>query len=220
MVRNGGRLALKLTLICACAGLCSGMLRAQSGAAGGGGKQQLVDPRDDQVYATTTIGKLEWTAENMRYALTGSRCYGGRESNCQQYGRLYSYDQSEDVCPPGWRLPSDDDFLALEKSLGMSSRDLDILKYTAVRGKGIGDKLKDPSGFHAQPAGYWNKKRRYQALGDRTYYWTSTELKDGYVVRRRINWVADRKRYPDITTVARFQNPTGSFHISVRCVTG
>ena len=179
---------------------------------------KLVDSRDDQVYRTVVLGGLEWTAENMRYTLTGSRCYAGEEKNCITYGRLYSYDQSDSVCPPGWRLPSDGDWLTLEKSLGMPQADLELLKYTAIRGRGIGDKLKDPERFHALPAGYWNKKRKYMARGDRTYWWTSTELKDGYVVRRRVNWIADRKKYPDTSTIGRFQNPTGSFHISVRCL--
>ena len=186
------------------------------------------DSRDDQQYATfvstgdTTNGKkLEWTGENLRYALTGSRCYGGRDRNCEQFGRLYSYDQADSVCnrDDGWHLPSDADWLSLERANGMGPADLAKSGYKEVRGKGIGDKLKDGP-FRALPAGYskGSKKRRYDALNDRTYWWSSTKEDDGKVIRRRVNWVRHATKYPDISTIGRFANPTGSFHISVRCV--
>ncbi len=94
----------------------------------------------------------------------------------KQYGYLYSLEGARKAVPEGWRLPTDDDWKKLEKTLGMSDAECDQLN--AWRGEGIGTSLKlnGGSGFDA-PMGGCNAYRGggghlYINLEQACYFWT------------------------------------------------
>ena len=149
------------------------------------------------------IGDQLWMAENLRTAMyangeeiphitndtdwantnTGAYCYyDNTELNIKLYGNLYNWYTIHDergVCPEGWHVPSDHEWMTLEKYLGMSSSEAG--RMTAWRGTNEGDKLKHPDfggnnscGFSALGTGYRDPLGIYKAQGTDNDYWTST----------------------------------------------
>lgn len=100
----------------------------------------FTDSRDSKTYRTAVIGTQTWMAENLNYKTDSSWCYGNKESNCNKYGRLYSwaaamqisssYNKShwrgsdvnyQGICPSGWHLPSDSEWTVLANYVSQTS---------------------------------------------------------------------------------------------------
>ncbi len=123
----------------------------------------ITDQRDGQSYKTVLIGKQHWMAENMNYRMSGSNCYDNHPFPCRRYGRLYAWESVANVCPQGWRIPSDQDWNRLYRYLGNNSIDA----YAAlIKGGG--------SGFDAQFGGWLTQNETFRHAGNRAYYWSAT----------------------------------------------
>ena len=165
----------------------------------------FVDPRDGQSYPTMTLGTKTWLARNLNFAIAGSSfCYGDDPASCASDGRLYLFTAAKTACAHGWHLGSDAEWKSMESALGMAASQLDLEGYSTIRGHAEGTAFKGA----ARMAGF-RTGTDYEALGDRTYFWTST-TRDSDVWRRRVA-VGE-------TTIFRFTNPPQGFAISVRCV--
>jgi uncharacterized protein (TIGR02145 family) len=119
----------------------------------------ITDLRDGQTYKTVKIGEHWWMAENLNWGTffidhsgqaipaNPKRCYNNLESNCEIYGGLYSAPAAlfNDPCPEGWRLPTDEDWVALEQEIGIE----DPLGSRLVTAESL-DLLKDPEYFSGQ----------------------------------------------------------------------
>lgn len=125
---------------------------------------RFTDTRDGIAYKTIKIGSQIWMAENMNYNInSGSWCYEDKNANCQLYGRLYTWEAAQDVCPLGWRLPTKEDFENLYSFLGKDEKNA----YKQLKADG-------ESGFSAQMGGYRTEKKYFNSIEVNTYYWSSS----------------------------------------------
>jgi hypothetical protein len=65
----------------------------------------LIDSRDGKIYKTVKIGDQIWMAENMNYASPNSWTNDSLDKDGAIYGRFYTFEEVNTVCPDGWHLP-------------------------------------------------------------------------------------------------------------------
>jgi uncharacterized protein (TIGR02145 family) len=200
---------------------------------------------DGNVYLTIKIGNQWWMMENLKVThyrngdpipnvtdagtwsglTTGAYCeYNNDPGNVATYGRLYNWyavDDSRNITPEGWHVPTDAEWKQLEMYLGMSQAEADG---TGWRGTDEGGKLKEAgtthwsspntgatneSGFTALPGGYRYGVGNFYDMGDYAYFWSSTEYGSYYAWYRSLSFNNSR--------VYRYRtNKQGGF--SLRCV--
>ncbi len=168
---------------------------------------------EENVYITVRIGDQWWMAENLRvtvyrdgteipnlqddndWLMAGKGAwvnYDNNESIGKEFGALYNWFTVVDergLCPDGWKVPSDEDWMELEKYLGMSG---ETVLLDGLRGSDEGGMLKDTgvqlwnhpnagatneTGFTALPAGSRQVEPIvfFEFLRDDTYYWTVSQ---------------------------------------------
>ncbi len=157
---------------------------------------EITDPRDGKVYKTIDVGSQTWFAENVNYwgedgTLGG--CNERYDNNCELYGRYYSFYEAPEACPPGWHLPSDDDWKQFERFLGMPEDEVNTAYGNRGADQKLGSILKNCSGwgtdgngndanginsigFSAIPAGeirYESSGEIYIGYGYEATFWTS-----------------------------------------------
>jgi len=201
-------------------------------------KGTFTDNRDGHIYQSVIIGKQTWMAENLAYlpgvdrvatGLFEEECryvygYDGvktdearANTNYKKFGVLYNWIAAKSACPAGWHLPTDQEWIALEKFLGMNDVE-SVMRDWRTSGE-AGRKLKsssgwingngsDISGFAALPAGC----RGYAGFESRdyaVYFWTASTIDGDNGWRRGI--------CSDNPGVSR-QEDRRYFGCSVRCV--
>ncbi|MGF1586488.1 MAG: fibrobacter succinogenes major paralogous domain-containing protein [Bacteroidales bacterium] len=183
---------------------------------------QGVNDIDGNTYYTIGIGSQEWMGTNLkttRYlngdsinfislsqeweSVTGAArtVYNSDIENERVFGSLYNwYAVTDDrgICPPGWRVPGDEDWKVLERELGMSTSSSNR---SGLRDRYAGGKLKergtarwngpnilatDEYGFRALPGGYIDIKGNSQTRDRNGNWWTSTELHEINAIYRNL----------------------------------
>jgi len=201
---------------------------------------------DGNSYNTVTLGTNKWMKENLKTTkysngdlipnpnssawsgiTSAAWCYyDNNASNNAVYGKLYNFfvvEDTKNVCPTGWHVPTDAEWKALEMYLGMTQIQADAELW---RGTNQGSILSGTaslwqagilksnaqfgtSGFNAIPAGFRYISGVFGYLGTASFFWTST-VTDGSnsVVRNLYFENTDVLRYSDFKTGGR----------SIRCV--
>ncbi len=162
--------------------------------------EYFTDTRDNQSYIVVKIGEQYWMAENLNYyTKEGSRYYNNDSSQYSKYGRLYNWETACSVCPDGWHLPSNEDWLELEEYIGISR---DLVSDIACIGTNEAGKLKEPgninwvyecdsvtneTGFTAVPSGvYTIETESFDNLRMYAVFWSSTSFDINKAWFRRI----------------------------------
>jgi uncharacterized protein (TIGR02145 family) len=139
--------------------------------------------------------------------------YDGKESNVALYGRLYTWytvTDSRGVCPTGWHVPTDEEWITLTTYLGGEAVAGGKLKETGTNhwiSPNTG--ATNETGFTALPGGYRQYYGTFYAIGYGGIWWSvtdSTALKALY-------------RYVDYNTSSTFRlDYPKHCGLSVRCV--
>lgn len=168
---------------------------------------------EGRTYNTVTINGKEWMAENLAYLpmvmspTSGSNSdyryyvydFSGvdvalakQNANYTTYGVLYNWRAAKAACPPGWHLPSDEEWTALEEYLIANGYNFDgtnnvdkIAKSLAAGAKWNADSiagsigknlsLNNKSGFSALPGGYRMDVGVFGWIGYYGFWWSATE---------------------------------------------
>ncbi|MDP4281415.1 MAG: FISUMP domain-containing protein [Bacteroidota bacterium] len=144
----------------------------------------LTDIRDNKQYPTVLIGSQCWMAANLNYGnviassvmqrdncIPEKYCYNDNPAVCSISGGLYQWDEMmrfsstasvQGLCPPGWHVPAENDWLILFSNFTNSGFAGDPLKYTGF------------SGFNALLSGVRFNNNSWNFSNFAIMYWTST----------------------------------------------
>ena len=151
------------------------------------------------IYPTIFIGNQVWMAENLRTAKysngdsipnelndiaweqisSGAWCnYDNSIANDIIYGKYYNWyamTDSRNVCPAGWHIPSNDEWILLADNLGGISVAGGKMK-TISGWNGSNTGATNESSFSALPVGWRSNNGYFNNLGSVGWYWTSELL--------------------------------------------
>jgi uncharacterized protein (TIGR02145 family) len=159
----------------------------------------FIDPRDGKEYLTVKIGEQVWMAENLNYdAGSGSWCFNDKVSNCEKCGRLYNWETALKAPPPGWHLPSFDEWENLIDYCGAEG--LDAYNQLITGGTSL---------FNATLCDYHIDagKMSFNVTGG--YFWSAAEYDDENA------WKCNVDSYTQEVYLKEGSKETG---FSVRCV--
>ena len=131
----------------------------------------FIDQRDQHKYKAVKIHDQIWMAENLAYAPVDGNywAYDDDQSNIAKYGYLYDWEAANNVCPSGWRLPSERDFEILIKNIGGPGKGA---YKNLIKGGG--------SDYSTLFAGWRSRIGSFRHLGGNTYFWSSSTDSDKF----------------------------------------
>jgi uncharacterized protein (TIGR02145 family) len=132
---------------------------------------------EGQLYNTIQIFSQCWLKENLNVGtmIPGGQemtdndtiekyCYNNEPDSCTKYGGLYQWDEmmqyttqqgTQGICPPGWHIPTDEEWKVLEGAVDSQYRigDPEWGSYYCLRGYDAGTNLKTTSGWYGNGNG-------------------------------------------------------------------
>jgi uncharacterized protein (TIGR02145 family) len=176
-------------------------------------KGKFTDTRNNKTYEYVTIGSQTWLADNLNYAVEGSKCYNNSEYNCGIYGRLYNWatamnlpascnnstcsgriqSKHKGICPEGWHIPSQTEWDVLSTYIGGSNTEGRRLK--ATNGWNSNNHGDDTYGFAALPGGNGWTDGRFSFVGDIGYWWSASEYGSDDAYARYMGYSSEDARW-------------------------
>lgn len=188
-------------------------------------------------YAVIQIGSQTWMAENLgtttfsdgtpidrvedyegwaNLDIPAYCWYNNDSANRDEFGAFYNYYTIETgkLCPEGWRIPTDEDWIELESYLGGAAFAGGAMKETGTaHWKSPNTLASNESGFTALPGGYRSYNGTFNLQRINGYWWSSSEK----------NWYGDTGKI--VFRNLQYKNQEISRHVaeknngfSVRCL--
>jgi len=73
-------------------------------------QDSIVDERDNEVYEIIKVDSTWWFNKNLNFKTDKSSILLDEESNASKLGRLYAFEEIQNICPKGWRVPTVEEF--------------------------------------------------------------------------------------------------------------
>jgi uncharacterized protein (TIGR02145 family) len=159
---------------------------------------------DGNEYKTVYIGTQQWMGENLKTSkysdgtpipnvidntqwsnnTTGAWCYYNNDAlNNDKYGKLYNWyavspttNGNKNVCPTGWHVPTDGEWILLTDSLGGANLAGGKLKEVGASWNSPNEDATNTSKFSAYPAGYRYLYGDFYDFGKYTGWWSTKDL--------------------------------------------
>ena len=187
----------------------------------------VIDSRDNKKYYAAKFGDTYWLRNNLSYSKAGVSFM-----NCHQadaaFGLFYNYEDAMTMCPEGWRLPNDKDWVELAKFFkpeadfkehdvlpGVAGNLMSLTYFNKIRFWEFVREVRtvDDSPFCALPMGYATIGQTASVFEGSNHYsafWTA-DAKDANTAYARILYL----KSPDIRISTHDRKTFGA---SVRCV--
>jgi len=168
---------------------------------------------DGNVYQTVLIGDQCWMMENLKVThyrngdpipnvtdnstweglTSGAYCeHNNDPGNVATYGRLYNWyavDDSRNIAPEGWHVPTDAEWQVLVDYLGVDGVAGGKLKEAGTtHWVSPNTGATNESGFTALPGGYRCYDGGFYNMSSHAYFWSSTEYDDNYAWSRSLGF--------------------------------
>ena len=199
----------------------------------------LFDARDGQSYPTVQISNNCWMAKNLNIGsmvnkdslvsdngLIEKYCFNNEADSCGHHGGLYDWEEAMDytyengtqgICPEAWHIMTDEDFMAMEDSLGGGLIAGGKLKATGYRyWASPNTGATNESGFTGLGSGRITYANQFVGIRSLATYWTSTRYITGSDIKIRYHGINYNTAF---TTVFISPYETALLErCSVRCV--
>jgi len=162
----------------------------------------FTDIRDSKVYTTVQIGTQCWMAQNLNVGtmiqgtteqtnnsptpITEKYCYSDLETNCDVYGGLYQWDEAmqysttpgvQGICPTGWHLPTDPEWITLTTFIGAQSESGGRMKETGTaHWTTPNEGATNTSGFTGLPGGIRFTNGSFNNIGVMVLFHSSSQV--------------------------------------------
>lgn len=159
----------------------------------------VIKDSDGNTYNSVKIGTQTWLVENLKTTkyLNGDAIpniteisswnalssgaysdFDNNSGNSALYGHLYNWyvvKDSRKICPTGWHIPTNEDWLTLTTSLGGTAVAGGKLKEAGTVHWAVPNtQASNSSGFTALPAGYRYANGYFFDLSEAVFFWTSS----------------------------------------------
>jgi uncharacterized protein (TIGR02145 family) len=190
---------------------------------------------DGNAYNTVLIGTQCWTKENLKVTKynnndpipdntnswntnpTGARTEyvaSGVIGYVGNYGYLYNWyavNDSRNICPAGWHVPTLPEWLLLETTVGINTAAPALKSTSSLWNSGL--VANNSSGFSALPGGFRYDNGNFGDIRDAFYIWTNTtNSSNNSLAEKRYIYLSDN------TNVANWSNQSKAAATSIRCL--
>ncbi len=191
--------------------------------------ETFTDQRDGKVYETAKYGNKTWMLNNLDFDTNNSISL----QDTLRTGNYYSWEDAQNACPVGWHIATDDEWIELEKFIGIGNGDWYI--FSQKRGSGEFSKLSsrmdyslfeglednaaiNELGFSAYPCGYFetNNQNKPQDFGLAAYFWSSTEKDNLDAIYHGCSIFKNEEKIDKIYSVRMYKSK--NLFLPVRCV--